>query len=61
MRLLKYVLTFALEQLQDMTRFLWILLRIVYIWSPAPWLILFCVFTHVASIYANLLEQKKAF
>ena len=22
---------------------------------------LFCVFTHVASIYANLLEQKKAF
>ena len=22
---------------------------------------LFCVFTHVARIYANLLEQKKAF
>ena len=22
---------------------------------------IFCVFTHVASIYANLLEQKKAF
>ena len=22
---------------------------------------LFCVFTHVASIYANLLEQKKEF
>ena len=22
---------------------------------------LFCVFTHVASMYANLLEQKKAF
>ena len=22
---------------------------------------LFCVFTHVASIYANLLEQKEAF
>ena len=22
---------------------------------------LFCVFTHVASIYANLLEQKKGF
>ena len=22
---------------------------------------LFCVFTHVSSIYANLLEQKKAF
>ena len=21
----------------------------------------FCVFTHVASIYANLLEEKKAF
>ena len=24
-------------------------------------LFLFCVFTHVASIYANLCEQKKAF
>ena len=24
-------------------------------------LFLLCVFTHVASIYANLLEQKKAF
>jgi len=32
-------------------------------WTWISWLpfVVFCVFTHVASIYANLLEQKKAF
>ena len=31
------------------------------LWRPSCSEVLWSVFTHVASIYANLLEQKKAF